>query len=281
MAAAVVLGSAPIEGQLPQNPPPVGMPPPPPNGVTVYSSETPFERQQKLETFIRSEAERFATEVGDRLKAVTLGIMNPEAGLAVRRWSVATWRWTREKPRQAGAFLSLGVLEDCLGRMQVVQTPTVILEESRPFWPDQVAARPGAAAKNFEKALEIDPSLAEARFRQARIRAARDKRALADLETMASEPAEAPFGYLAAISRAEEARSRRDTPGAVRWYERARELQPRSMAAAIGLASLGTPARLAFDELDPDDVYYTYPCVVLTPDVAPRLEARIRQVVYK
>ena len=226
-------------------------------------------------------AENAAIELGDRLKAVTLGVMNSEASDAVVRWSVAEWHWTGEKPAQAGAYLALGVLVDCLGRMQVVRTPMVRSEEGCPFWPDQSAARPGVAAKDFEKALKMDPSLVEARFRAARIRAPKDDRAVTELEKLATDPAEPPFGYLAAISRAEVARGRDDLAGARRWYERARERQPRLTAAAIGLASLEAPAKLDFDDLDADDVYYTYPCTVLTPDVSRALEARIQQVVIK
>jgi hypothetical protein len=265
-----------VGGQQQQTPPPPGLP-----TGTVLSSQSTAERQRIIEDFVRNIAESSAIDLGDRLKAVTLGVMNSDASAAVVRWSVAEWHWEEERPVQAGAFLALGVLVDCLGRLQVVRTPMVRSEESRPFWPDQSAARPGVAAKDFDKALKIDPSLVEARFRAARIRAPKDERAAAALVKLATDPAEPPYGYLATVSRAEVARGRDDLAGAQRWYERARELEPRSTAAAIGLASLKVPVKLDFDNLDADDVYYTYPCTVLTPEVSRELETRILKVVLK
>jgi len=89
-----------------------------------------------------------------------------------------------------------------------------------------------------------------------------------------------PFSYLSAISLAELARAQGDVARARRWYQRAVALNPRSVAAAIGLASFSA-APVSFDALDASDVYYSYACKVLTPDVDAELSERVRRVVLK
>ena len=102
-----------------------------------------------------------------------------------------------------------------------------------------------------------------------------------ELERIANDNALMPFSYLAAISRAESAHASQDVAAASRWYERALQLSPRSAAATIGLASLREPSAVSFNGLDRNDIYYDYPCTILTPGVETALSTRMRRLVLK
>lgn len=117
-------------------------------------------------------------------------------------------------------------------------------------------------------------------MRRARLQAAGDSGAARELERIA-EASTMPFAYLAAVSRGSLAHTEGDASTAVRWYERALALHPRSTAASIALVALKPGTSFRFDELDSDDVYYRYPCTVLTTDVAIALADRVKRVVTK
>jgi hypothetical protein len=144
-----------------------------------------------------------------------------------------------------------------------------------PPFANLVRERPDRAARSFDAALKIDPNLTEARLRLARIRAPKDARAARHLEEIARAEGAPVLSYLAAMSRAEVSRERDDVPGAAGGYETARTLYPRSTAAAVALSSITASSPVPFEMLDPDDVYYTYPCTVLTTGVATALAERI------
>ena len=228
-------------------------------------------------------AQQYAEQVEDRLKGTLLGSLSLEANRAIARWDLAVRTWKREKGAGAAPLLAEGVLFDCLGRLQGVKTRVLSSEQPVPFFPDLAAARPGRAVKAFNAALKLDPLLVEARMRAARIRSLNDASAARELEQIADDHKQPVFAYLAAISRAEAARAQRDAAAAagIQWYQRALQVHPRSTAATIGLASLKSPAVLSLDGLDTEDLYYTYPCRILTTDVDQALSARTRNVVVQ
>jgi tetratricopeptide (TPR) repeat protein len=190
--------------------------------------------------------------------------------------------WKKEPRAGAAPLLAEGVLLDCLGRLQGVTTRLVSTEVPLPPPFTAVAERrPSRAARAFDAALKIDPHLIEARMRAARIRAPSDSDAVLELERVTEDQTGSPFPYLAAISRAEVALAQKDSPAAIRWYQRALELNPRSSAATIALSVLTPGAPLVFDTLDTTDLYYTYPCRVLTSEVDAALAERVRTVVLK
>lgn len=239
--------------------------------------------QQKVESLAQKTLEEFAM-----LAKRTTGFLDPAAGLAFRRTGEAVRLWKKEKGAGAAPLLSEGILLDCLGRLEGVTMRPLLNEfgadeEDHQPWglPNAAATRRKGAIKAFDAALKIDPRLVEARMRGARLRAPNDSRAALELEELAQQQAAAPFAYLAAISRAAVAETRRDVVGAIHWYERALTLNPRSTAAAIALSALKPAAALPFEGLDPSDVYYTYPCTVLTPGVSAALDDRVQKVVLK
>lgn len=222
-----------------------------------------------------------AQEVADRTRAWVLGSLPSAANIAFLSWGQAIQLWKKERRAGAGPFLAEGVLFDCLGRLQGVKTAVVGKEEARPIFADLAADRPKRAAKAFDAALKLDPTLVEARLRAARIRAPADAGAVLELERLAQTAGEPPFAYLAAMSRAEVAQAHHDGAGATHWYERALELEPRSTAATIALSALKPTAAPSFGTLDPLDSYYSYPCTILTADINVALSARVRTVVLK
>jgi hypothetical protein len=236
---------------------------------------------QEIQERVKKNAETRAEELAFRLRGTVLGAMGLEGNNEVRRWDAAVHQWKQEKGAGAAPLLAEGVLFDCLGRLQGVKTPVLRSEKAVPYFLDLAARRPSRAAKAFDAALKIDPSLIEARMRAARIRAPKDAQAARELERLAEDPAGAPFSYLAAISRAEAARAKRDLGGALRWYERAIALEPRSTAAAIALGSLRPDSAVAFSDTNTDDLYYSYPCAILTPAVAAALLTRLKGVVLQ
>jgi tetratricopeptide (TPR) repeat protein len=213
-------------------------------------------------------------------KGWQVGQLHPEAFLAFRRWGEAVRLWKKEKGAGAAPLLAEGVLFDCLSRLQGVKT--VGFQDEGPGRLDILEARrPARAARAFDAALKIDPQLIEARMRAARIRASEDSRAAVTLETIARDGTRPSFSYLSAISRAALAHAQSDSVTALAWYERALALNPQSTAAAIAISALRPARPLSFDALGTDDLYYSYPCTILTPDVASALLQRIRNVVLK
>jgi hypothetical protein len=247
--------------------------------VVALSVGTRLEAQTAAETRemqerVRKTAQTKSEELSDRVRATTLGTLSPEA-----EWNQAVTKWKSEKNAGAGPLLAEGVLFDCLGRLQGVKTRLLTSEDPVPYFADLAAQRPARAARAFDAALKIDPALIEARMRAARIRAAKDPRAALELERLAEAPIRGPFAYIAAISRAEAARARDDKAGARRWYDRAVVLDPRSAAAAIALSSLHPGPAIAFAQINSDDLYYTYPCTVLTATIRDALSERVRNLV--
>ena len=234
---------------------------------------------------IQEQVKKFAAEKGEeramRLRATQLGALSVEGNNEVRRWDAAVRLWKKEKGSDAAPLLAEGVLFDCLSRLQGVKTLVLSNEKAVPFFLDLAAKRPSRAAKAFDDALKIDSSLVEARMRAARIRAPKDTQAARELERLAEGAEKMPFPYLAAMSRAEAAQMQRDVQGALRWYERAMALEPRSTAAAIALRALRPGGAVAFADLRTDDPYYSYPCIVLTPAVSAELRARGNMVVLQ
>lgn len=226
-------------------------------------------------------ATKSAQELGDRAKRATLGILNDDANLEFRRLGEAVRLWKKEKDAGAAPLLAEGVLFDCLGRLQNVKTRPLLYEEWGGPYADTAALRLIRANKAFDAALKVDPGLIEARMRGARIRGSEDSRAALELERIAQGTSVSPFAYLAAISRAAIAHAKHDIASATRWYERALELNPQSTAAAIGLGSLRPAALLSFNAIDADDLYYTYPCTVLTAKVNAALSVRVQNVALK
>jgi tetratricopeptide (TPR) repeat protein len=242
----------------------------------VLSPTQVREAEERGRVFVLKRAE----EVERRARATTVGSLNADANSALRRWDEAVKLWKREKNAGAAPLLAEGVLLDCLGRMQGVRTQLVSNEKHvPPPFIYQSQLRPGLAAKLFEAALKIDPRLTEARMRVARIRGAGNSGAMRELEAIAQSADAGALAYLAAVSRAEAARSRDESAIATTWYERALTLHPGSAAATIGLMSLGPPRSVAFEKLDADDPYYSYPCSVMTPDIQAGLADRILTLV--
>lgn len=247
-------------------------------GATAGLQLPPATQMQEIQERVNRTAQSQAEKLSDRVRASTLGALNPRSNSEISRWDQAVRLWKQEKGAGAAPLLVEGVLFDCLGRLQGVITRVLSSEVNVPYFADLATKRPARAAKAFEAALKIDPTLTEAKMRAARIRAPKDAKAAQELERLAVDPAAAPFAYLAAISRAEAARAQHDTLGALRWYDHSVLLEPRSTAAAIALGSLRPGAAVAFAEVSGDDLYYSYPCTVLTPAVAADLMARVKGV---
>jgi len=252
-------------------------------GVRV-AAQAPVRPSQENMGKIQEAIDKHAIEKGGEVAArarTTTGYLNADANRVIRRWDEAVRIWKTEKESGAAPLLAEGVLFDCLSRFEGVVTRLVGNERAVPFFADLAALRPGRAAKAFEAALKIDPHLQEARMRAARIRAGDSKNAAMVLERIANDGAAFPFSYLSAISRAETSRAGGALDEAARWYQRALDLNPRSTAATIGLHALSAVAPVPFDRLDASDIYYSYACTVLTPDVDAALATRVQRVVLK
>src|SRR5690606_12171034 len=139
------------------------------------------------------------------------------------------------------------------------------------------AVRSKDAAKALEAALKIDPTLREAQWRLAQLRAPGDAQAQGDPEAIVIESAGSPFAYLSAMSLGATAQSNGDSDEAVRWYEHALSLLPGSTAAAVGLATLRPSSPVPFQTRADDDLYYSYPCIVLTSEVNIALAERVQR----
>lgn len=225
-------------------------------------------------------AQRSAEEAARFAKGWQVGQLRPEAVQTFVRWEAAVQLWKKEKGAGAAPLLAEGVLFDCLSRLQGVKT--IGFKEEGPGRLDIIEAkRPARAEKAFAAALKSDPRLIEARLRAARIRAQEDSRAAVELETIANESAQYPFSYLSAVSRAAVAHGKSDSVTALAWYERALALNPKSTAAAIAISALRPGQPVSFEALGADDLYYSYPCTILTPDVAGALVDRVRKVALK
>ena len=223
---------------------------------------------------VRDTALRHGEAVADRSKVI-MGTLNAAEARSFHRWDRTVQAWKKEKHSGAAALLSEGVLFDCLSRLHGILTGELRSEVSVPYFLDLAARRPGRASKAFQSALRIDPNLTEARFRDARIRADRDPGARQQLEELGNSTG--AIAYLAAMSRAETARTLRDAAGAQRWYERAVVLSPTAPAPRVGLAALRPGMAVPFETLDRTDPYYSYPCVVLTAPVHADLSRRMEK----
>ena len=250
-------------------------------GVRLAAQLPPPSETQRIQQITEELALKDAEGLA-RLAASNTGLLHPSAEASFQRMGEAVRLWKREKDSGAASLLAEGVLLDCLSRLTGVAVRRPLPgEKGLPVATGYAAQRRKAAEKAFNAALRIDPDLIEARLRRARLQAAGDSAAARELEILAGDQAAMPFSYLAAVSRAALAHRQGDDAGAVRWYERALELHPRSTAATMGLAALKPADAFSFDGLDPDDLYYTYPCLVMTPGVAPALAERVQRVVVK
>jgi hypothetical protein len=242
----------------------------------------PLTERQRIQKQVEDRALTLAEDLERRVKGLTLGSLGLEANLAIRRWDEAVRLWKREKDAGSAPLLAEGVLFDCLSRLRGVNTRPLSSERAGFNFADLAAARPQRAVTALNAAVTLDPALVEARMRSARIRAFEETGAAHELEQLAEGgPPGSAIAYLAAVSRAEVGQAHRDAEGAIRWYERALVYHPRSTAATMGLVALKPAAALSFDGLDARDLYYTYPCTVLTADVSAALSARVRNVVLK
>jgi len=235
----------------------------------------PPDRVAGVQSGLETRTEKAAEELRKHVEGNRLGQLSSKEVLSFYRWGLAVRTWKKERGAGVAPLMAEGVLMDCLSRLRglkgfPLQPGRGILRE--------IAGQYGKdAVKAFDAALKIDPNQMEARMRRARLRATTDVRALVDLEAVANDAAGSPLSYLAAISRAAIAHNNGDTTSAIRWYGRARALHPRSTAAAVGLHAL-TPDAQPFEGLDTDDLYYTYPCTVLTPGVQAQVAARVKRV---
>jgi hypothetical protein len=250
------------------------------SGARVEAQLPPQTVAQEAQKRVEELAQRVAEDMAGFAKGWQVGQLHPEAFLAFRRWDAAVRLWKKEKGAGAAPLLAEGVLFDCLSRLQGVKT--LGFQDEGPGRLDILEAkRPDRAAKAFDAALKIDPHLIEARVRAARIRAPKDSRAARELETIADDLTGTAFSYLSAISRAAVAHAQADSVTALTWYERALALNPRSTAATIAVSTLRPTRPVSFEALGPDDLYYSYPCRILTPDAASALLERVRNVVLK
>lgn len=207
--------------------------------------------------------------------ASIVGQLTPEAERAFQRWESAVLAWQKEPESGAGAKLAAGVMYDCLTRLRNVWPPALSDAKDMLVWsiPEK---RVRQAVDAFKAAIESDRALVEARFRLDRLRGLKDRSSVADLERLATEPAPAPYGYLAAMSRAEIASARHEEGSAQQWYARALELFPQSTAARVALSAFGLGEARPLEALPGEDPYYAYPCRVMTAPVANALAARMR-----
>jgi hypothetical protein len=222
---------------------------------------------------------KYGPELADYSKLV-MGTLNAKDSSFFRRWDRVVQLWKKEKGAGASPLLAEGVLFDCLSRMHGILTGVLhASEQATPNFLDLAAQRPKRASQAFRAALKIDPQLTEARFRDARIRAGRDADARTQLEQFSER--KDVFAYLASISRAETARALHDSDGARVWYSRALTLVPDAPAPHFGLAALSPDIKVPFEALAPADLYYTYPCTILTEAVGAELLRRMNPPVKK
>jgi hypothetical protein len=229
--------------------------------------------QQRTDREAIAEAQK-----AELILAGRLGALRRDALAAMIPWSRAAAAWKSESHPGAGSHLASGVVMDCLSRIRDVKTPLFADDPMTPFPSDLAGQRAKRAADEFDAAVKAEPSLIEARLRRARIRAPKNRSAIAELELIANEGNEYPFSYIAAISRAEIAQAAHDDAAVESWYRRALVLYPQSAAAAIGLSTLSRSPALPLASAGSRDLYYEYPCTVLTPAVATALAGRLASI---
>lgn len=230
--------------------------------------------QAQLERAVRESADEVLGFARD-----WLGHLHPSGQAGFRQWMLAVTAWKREEGAGPAALLAEGVLFDCLGRTLGLNTGFTSGQAVDPRFNELgLPNRLQEAAKLFEQALKSDPDLYEARFRAIRIRSLDSADATLQLEALANSGEHSELAYLAAVSRAILAHRRQDNTTAIGWYRHAQTLQPRSTAAAVGLSVLTPAAPIAVDRLDPDDLYYNYPCRILTPSIASELTRRVQDL---
>ena len=245
----------------------------------------PAAAPQQLPTQAQADMNKAASDMAETIAKYarfTLGNLHPSAQMMYRKWLLAVRDWRKDTRDSAVSYLAEGTLFDCYIRTLGLRTGFSFgLAVDKRFQDLGLPERPAFAAELFDKALQRDPSLREAEFRRARIRASKDAKAVQALERLAmSEPAD-DVSYLAAVSRGQVAQERKDTEGAISWFGRALTLRPHSTAAAIALSALQPSASLPLDAMDADDLFYTYPCTPMTAGVADELRRRIEKVVLK
>lgn len=223
--------------------------------------------QRRIEDFAQTEAERLARTARTRRS----GTLNLAADEAFRHLGETIRVWKGEKNSGADAVLAEGVLFDCLSRLEGVQMRPLLYERGGPYL-ELAAERKAKAIRSFNSALRLQPSATEARFRLARLTGA-----LPELESLANDDSLRPFNYLAAASRGSLAHSIQDQSTALHWYGRARALNPDSSAAAIAIGLLDSSEAEGLSWSPVEDLYYAYPCIVLTDDVGRELFHRLRR----
>lgn len=231
----------------------------------------PAQEQARLEALAKESADSAAATA-----RIWLGNLHPSGQAALRRWAVVVYDWKRERKAGSGPLLAEGVLLDCVERTLGLHSGfNTGLAIDRRLQTLGQAPRDDRAAALFDRALEIDPNLIEAQFRSARIRAQKNPKAATQLEQLALSGTDAEVAYLAAVNRAAIAQGKQDAATAIRWYEHARTLRPRSTAAAVGLSALRPADAMDFSALESDDPFYTYPCRFLTTAVGDELARRL------
>lgn len=231
----------------------------------------PAQEQARLEALANESADAVAASA-----RIWLGNLHPSGQAAFRRWAVVVYDWKRERAAGSSPLLAEGVLLDCLDRtLGVYSRMGTGLAIDRRLQTLGQAPRDERAAQLFDRALKVDPTLIEARFRSARIRALKNSKAANQLEQLATSGTHIEVAYLAAVSLAAIAQGKEDASTAIRWYEHARHLRPRSTAAAVGLSALRPTDAVDFASLESDDPFYDYPCRFLTTSVGDELARRL------
>ena len=245
-------------------------------GGLVTAERQSVEELNKIRAHVEALVLRESEVASAKMKGFARGVLSDAAAREFHRWDTTNVLWKRERGSGPGPHLAEGVMWDCLSRLRGVVTQPIWSAEPA-GWDDEKRekSRPGLAVKAFERALKQDPSLVEAQFRRARIRAESDGKAVKVLEQLAGG-AGSVIPYLAAVSRAETAANQGEPAVAVQWYERAIALHPQSTAATIALSVLRPTGPVTLNELDRADPYYRYPCRVLTTAVDAELTRRIQ-----
>jgi Flp pilus assembly protein TadD len=131
-------------------------------------------------------------------------------------------------------------------------------------------ATPGLAAERYERALELDPRLPEARLRLARVRVLQGRldQALRELEPIAARPGDPRQRYLARLFQGRVLEALADFEGSAASFRAASELVPGAQSALIALGRvldrLGDPgaAQAALEAASamgaPEDPWWDY-----------------------
>lgn len=208
-------------------------------------------------------------------------------------WGQTLKPWLKSAPDNARALLAFGAWLECLNAPSRDSTGYRALADSFPtMWIGCLSGRVAGgtrecaneARKRFERSLKADATLVEARLRLAGLDASdafpgaevpRGRQALTDLARQAND---VTIRYLASMSLAVAQLKKRDgdLDEAGRWFEYARGLNPDWLSARIGVAAVAARQQRPVGRVElnsaPGDPWHSYPCRILTPDVALELD---------